>query len=311
MQRANHPHVAYVLHNLAQLVKARNQIEAESLMRRALRINEVSFGPDSPDVANEMENLALSLFKSPGFGEADRFLRRIYGILQETSVTDQPKTSLPTESEILHILQSRRAEAERLMRRALSIYEVSYGAYHPKVAAPANNLALVLRETNKFDEAELLTLRALKIDEANLGPSHPTVANRLGSLAVLHEVRGKSSDALPLYAKAKPILIASRNSAELTETGGLKAYARALFRARTDDPASLAEGFELAQWALQNAAANGLSAMGARISKGDGALAKVVREHEFYCTLEMKLTVAMIWLRGKLMRKPLNVPVLR
>ena len=166
------------------------------------------------------------------------------------------------------------------MRRALSIYEVSYGAYHPKVAAPANNLALVLRETNRFDEAELLTLRALKIDEANLGPSHPTVANRLGSLAVLHEARGKWSDALPFYAKAKPILIASRNSAELTETGGLKAYARALFRARADDPASLAEGFELAQWALQNAAANGLSAMVARVSKGDGALAKVVREHE-------------------------------
>ena len=78
-------------------------------MRRALQINEVSFGPNSPDVANEMENLAILLFESPGLSEADRVLWRIYGILQETSGADQPKTSLPTESELLTIRQGQLA----------------------------------------------------------------------------------------------------------------------------------------------------------------------------------------------------------
>ena len=40
------------LNNLAQLLQATNRLaEAEPLMRRALAIDEKSFGPDHPDVA--------------------------------------------------------------------------------------------------------------------------------------------------------------------------------------------------------------------------------------------------------------------
>jgi hypothetical protein len=50
-----------------------------------------------------------------------------------------------------------------MYRRALAIDKVSYGADHPEVAIDLNNLALVLRATNRVSEAEPLYRRCLVI----------------------------------------------------------------------------------------------------------------------------------------------------
>jgi hypothetical protein len=62
------------------------------------------------------------------------------------------------------------------MRRALAIDEASYGAEHPNVAIRLNNLAALLKATNRLAEAEPLMRRALAIDEASYGAEHPRVA---------------------------------------------------------------------------------------------------------------------------------------
>src|SRR5262249_52465271 len=60
----------------------------------------------------------------------------------------------------------------------------------------------------------------------------------------------------------------------------LRAHTRATFRAGTGSGASLKEGFELAQWALQSSTADALSQMSARFAKGTGSLANLVRERQ-------------------------------
>ena len=60
----------------------------------------------------------------------------------------------------------------------------------------------------------------------------------------------------------------------------LKGYGRALYHAGAGDAASRAEGFELAQWAMQNEAAAALSSMAARFAQGGSGLAKLVREQQ-------------------------------
>jgi len=60
------------------------------------------------------------------------------------------------------------------MRRALAIDEKSHGPEHPNVAVNLNNLALLLKNTNRLKEAELLMRRALAIDEKSYGPQHPS-----------------------------------------------------------------------------------------------------------------------------------------
>jgi tetratricopeptide (TPR) repeat protein len=79
------------------------------------------------------------------------------------------------------------SQAEPLYERALAIDEARLGPEHPIVATLLNNLAHLLRVTNRPTEAEPLMRRALAIGEASLGPDHPNVATSLSNLAVLRE----------------------------------------------------------------------------------------------------------------------------
>jgi len=69
------------------------------------------------------------------------------------------------------------------MRRALAIFEASYGPDHPSVAIRLNNIATLLYNTNRLAEAEPLMRRALAIFEASYGPDHPETANARAHLA--------------------------------------------------------------------------------------------------------------------------------
>ena len=59
------------------------------------------------------------------------------------------------------------------MRRALAIDEQSLGPDHPNVARDLNNLAPLLKDTNRLAEAEPLMRRALAILSRSLGVHHP------------------------------------------------------------------------------------------------------------------------------------------
>jgi hypothetical protein len=54
--------------------------EAEPLLRRALAINEVNFGPDHPTVAIRLSHLARVLQDTNRLGEAEPLLRRVVEI---------------------------------------------------------------------------------------------------------------------------------------------------------------------------------------------------------------------------------------
>jgi tetratricopeptide (TPR) repeat protein len=95
--------------------------------------------------------------------------------------------------------------AEPLLRRSLSIDEKSYGPEHPNVAIRLNNLALLLRDTNRREEAEPLMRRALAIDEKSYGPEHPAVATRLSNLALLLQDTNRREQAEPLMRRALAI----------------------------------------------------------------------------------------------------------
>jgi len=93
-------------------------------------------------------------------------------------------------------------EAEPLYRRALAIKERSYGPDHHEVATALNNLAELLRATNRLAEAEPLYRRALAINERSYGPDHPNVATDLNNLAVLLEATNRLTEAEPLFRRA-------------------------------------------------------------------------------------------------------------
>jgi tetratricopeptide (TPR) repeat protein len=160
--------------------------EAEPLMRRALAINEVSFGSEHPTVAIRLNNLALLLQATDHLAEAEPLMRRALAIDEASFGPEHPTVAIRLNN-LAQLLRAtnRLAEAEPLMRRALAIDEASLGPEHPTIAIRLNNLALLLQDTNRLAEAEPLMRRALAINEASLGPEHPTVARSLNNLAQL------------------------------------------------------------------------------------------------------------------------------
>ena len=76
---------------------------------------------------------------------------------------------------------------------------------HPEVAICLNNLAELLRVTNRPAEAEPLIRRALAIDEASLGLDHPNVAIRLNNFAILLRTTGRLAEAEGLFRRALAI----------------------------------------------------------------------------------------------------------
>jgi predicted NACHT family NTPase len=142
----------------------------EPLFGRALSIDEKSFGPDHPNVAIRLNNLAGMLRATNRLAEAEPLFRRALSIYEKSFGPDHLQVAI-TLNNLAELFRAtnRLAEAEPLFRRALSIYEKSFGPDHPQVAITLNNLAEVLRATNRPTEAERLHRRALAIDKKSFG----------------------------------------------------------------------------------------------------------------------------------------------
>ncbi|HPO16857.1 MAG TPA: toll/interleukin-1 receptor domain-containing protein, partial [Candidatus Hydrogenedentes bacterium] len=161
-------------------------VEAEPLMRRALKIMDTSFGQEHPDVAAYLNNLAQLLQATNRLEEAEPLMKRALEIDENSFGPDHPDVARDLNN-LAGLLwnTNRLAEAEPLMRRALEIWENPLGPEHPIVATCLNNLAQLLQATNRLTDAEPLMRRALEIDENSLGPDHPDVARDLNNLAQL------------------------------------------------------------------------------------------------------------------------------
>jgi hypothetical protein len=208
---ANDPAVAGLLDRQACLLNEIARYEdAEPLFRRALAIDEASYGNDHPNVARDLNNMAELLLATNRLAEAEPLMRRGLAIVEASYGSDHPKVAISLNNLALVLKATNRlAEAEPLMRRALAIVEASYGSDHPKVAGNLNSLSLLLQDTNRPAEAEPLMRRALAIDEASYGPDHPDVATDLNNLALLLYSTNRLAEAEPLMRRGLAIYEAS------------------------------------------------------------------------------------------------------
>ena len=89
------------------------------------------------------------------------------------------------------------------MHRALAINEQSYGAEHPSVAACLNNLAQLLKATNRLSQAEPLMVQALVIFHASLGNEHPNTQTVMRNYQQLLQATGLTEDEANAKIQAK------------------------------------------------------------------------------------------------------------
>ena len=95
-------------------------------MRRALAIDEQSYGAEHPNVASDLNNLAALLQATNRLAEAEPLMRRALAIDEQSFGAEHPNVASDLNN-LAQLLQAtnRLAEAEPLMRRALAIDEQS------------------------------------------------------------------------------------------------------------------------------------------------------------------------------------------
>jgi tetratricopeptide (TPR) repeat protein len=215
-----HPDVAGSLNNLAALLEAQGKYdEAEPLYRQSLAIDrKVSvlmyvclfhrtssqvYGDEHPEVATDLNNLAVLLEAQGKYNEAEPVYRQSLVIMRMVLGEEHPDvtTSLNNLAALLNA-QGKYDESIPLLRQSLGIMRKVLGEEHPAVATALNNLAELLRAQGKDDEAEPLYRQSLEILRKILGEEHPNVARSLNNLAGLLKTQGKYDKAEHLYRQS-------------------------------------------------------------------------------------------------------------
>ncbi|PWT82250.1 MAG: hypothetical protein C5B58_08550, partial [Acidobacteria bacterium] len=168
------------------------------------KIREKALGPDHPDTATALNNLAL-LYQSLGdYAKAEPLYQRALKIAERALGPDHPDTAQTLNNlALLYCSLGDYAKAEPLCQRALKIAERALGPDHPTTATALNNLALLYQSLGDYAKAEPLYRRALKIREKALGPDHPDTATALNNLALFKIDLGEPENALPLAKRAQ------------------------------------------------------------------------------------------------------------
>jgi len=122
--------------------------DAEPLLRRALTIHEASYGPDHPDVATALNNLARLLQATNRLTEAEPMFRRALAIDEGSYGPDHSHVARDLNN-LASLLQAtnRLTEAEPLYRRTLKIllqFNRTTGHPHPNLPTATTNYARLL-----------------------------------------------------------------------------------------------------------------------------------------------------------------------
>ena len=197
---------AYVVWFDAQFFNYLNAYAAQTLRPLAdglIEICEQQFGPDHPETAKALTNLARVILVQGEVEKAEPLLRRAIVIQEQAPGPDHPDTARTVA--VLGGYFHRRGDqrtAEPLFRRALAIRERALGAEHPLTVGTLDVLASTVGELGRNDEAELLSRRVLEIRERLLGPDHPDTWLALTALGDVLTKKKNHAAAEPLIRRA-------------------------------------------------------------------------------------------------------------
>jgi CHAT domain-containing protein/Tfp pilus assembly protein PilF len=163
--------------------------EAEPLYKRALAISEKALGPDHPDVASSLDNLAEMYVHQGRCAEAEPLHKRALAISEKALGPDHP-TVADSVHNLANVYSTRGlyAEAELLYERALAIKEKALGPDHPTVARSLSCLAYVYVHQGRYDQAKPRLDRDIGIiDRAGVAPG-----DRFGSYRLRAQIAWKT-----------------------------------------------------------------------------------------------------------------------
>ena len=163
--------------------------KAEPLYQRALAIDEKALGPEHPDTATSLNNLAVLYDAQGHYAKAEPLYQRALAIREKALGPEHPDTA--TSLNNLAELYSTRASTPRPSRSTSALWRSVKKPWGRSTLIPPPASTTWRRSTTQghYAKAEPLYQRALAIREKTLGPEHPDTANSLNNLAALYTPR--------------------------------------------------------------------------------------------------------------------------
>ncbi|MBI4718225.1 MAG: serine/threonine protein kinase [Planctomycetes bacterium] len=163
-----------------------NYPESERQLRLAVDLRSAALGPEHPDVARALNDLALVVMARGAYADAEATYRRALD-LQRAALGEDHVDVAQGMQDLAAALraQGKLDQAEPLYRAALAIREKRLGPDSLEAAQTVNSLALLAQNREDYAKAEALFRRALAIRRQRLGDVHPVVADGLNNLGNL------------------------------------------------------------------------------------------------------------------------------
>jgi CHAT domain-containing protein len=180
--------------------------EALPLFERVIETRKRILGPDAPDLAAVIHDLAVFYYYRGDYPRAESLSNRALAIQEKKLGPEHPHVA--TSLNLLASFYSNKgayAKAESLSSRAVAIKEKELGPEHPKLAYYLRTLARIYYKKGAYDIAEPFYLRALAIREKTLELEHRLVAQSLNDLANLYYDKGDGAKAESLHKRALTI----------------------------------------------------------------------------------------------------------
>ncbi len=223
---ASHPETLGVQINLAHLLSLTGKnTEATTLLQSLQPLFIACKGPDHPDVAALVVDLAQGLYLDGHYDEALADFRRALAIWEKATSPDAGKALngiAAVESQ-----QHDYTAALRDLERARVLQTATFGAQHPSVAYTVYNTGDVYLASGQPQKAAAQYRTALRAWEGAMGPQHPAVALALTALGRATLAQKQPAAALPLLERA--LTIGARGNSDPVDVAVTQlALARAL-----------------------------------------------------------------------------------
>jgi tetratricopeptide (TPR) repeat protein len=180
--------------------------EAEAVYKRALALQEKTFGPDALQAVPTLNALVSFYYEREENEIGEPFAKRSIAICTSRLGPSDPCTASGISMlSLVYDGEGRFAEAEGLAREALLVLEASYGAQSYEVASTLNRLGLALEGLGRLRDAETAFSRALSIRQQRSGAQAEGLVPILNNLSRVYSEEGRKRDAAAFLRRAEDI----------------------------------------------------------------------------------------------------------
>jgi serine/threonine protein kinase/Tfp pilus assembly protein PilF len=179
--------------------------KAAELTQSALTVARNRVGPESAATASGLNILGAIRMEQGDFANAERLLRESLAIRRKLFGPDSILVAEDiNDIATLEFEKGNWKKAEEGLRESLAMYRKA-GDETPEMASLIGNLAMVLKDQEKFTEAAPLYKEALAMKRRILSPENPSIASSINNLAMLHLQLKNFPEADKLFQEALAI----------------------------------------------------------------------------------------------------------